>query len=57
MLIAQFVDMASSLSNLINNLAEGIHKCKFKYRHDHKNVKLCGIKHNDCKCCLEYTKW
>ena len=31
--------MASSLSNLVNNLAGGIHEIKCKYRHD-KNVKL-----------------
>ena len=30
--------MASSLSNLVNNLAEGIHKIKYK----------------DCECFLEY---
>ena len=33
-----------SLSNLVDNFAEGIHKTKFKYRHDNKkgekNVKL-----------------
>ena len=27
--------MASSLSNLVDNLAEGIHKVKFKCEHDH----------------------
>ena len=26
--------MASSLSNLVDNLAEGIHKVKCKYEHD-----------------------
>ena len=31
--------MASSLSNLANNLAEGIHKIKWKYRHNNKTVK------------------
>ena len=34
----KFIDstrfMASLLSNLVNNLAERIHKIKFKYRHD-----------------------
>ena len=39
----QFIDrarfMASSLSNLANNLAKGIHKIKCKFRHDDKNVK------------------
>ena len=32
--------MASSLSNLINNLSEEIHKINCKYGHDDKNVKL-----------------
>ena len=32
--------MASTLSNFVNNLSEGIHKIKCKYRHDDK--KCCG---------------
>ena len=28
--------MGNSLSNLVNNLSEGIHKTKFKYGHDNK---------------------
>ena len=32
--------MASSLSNPINNLSEGIHKIKCKYEHNDKNVKI-----------------
>ena len=31
--------MASSLSNLVNNLCEGIHRIKCKFGHDDKNVK------------------
>ena len=31
--------MASSLSNFVNNLAEGIHKIKCKYEHDKKNME------------------
>ena len=42
--ILQFIDstriMASSLSNLANNLSEGIHKIKCKYGQAGKNVKL-----------------
>ena len=34
--------MASSLSNLVDNLPEGIHKIKWT---------------NSNKCCLEYTKF
>ena len=32
--------MASSLTDHLNNLAEGIHRIKCKYGHDNKNVKL-----------------
>ena len=32
--------MSSSLSNLVNNLSEEIHRTKCKCRHDNKNVKL-----------------
>ena len=38
----QFIDsarfMVSSLSNLINNLSEGLHRIKCKLKHDDKNV-------------------
>ena len=58
--ILQFIDsaryMASSLSNLVNNLAKGIHKIKCKYGHDNKKCKTYGIKYKDCECCLEYTR-
>ena len=44
----QFIDsarfMASSLSNLVNNLAEVTHKIKSKYAHDSKKSETCGIK-------------
>ena len=40
----QFMDstnlMASSLSNLVNNLSEGIHKIKCKDEHDEFDMKL-----------------
>ena len=40
----QFIDsasfMASSVSSLVNNLPEGIHKIKCKYKDVDKNVKL-----------------
>ena len=36
--------MASSLSDLANHLAEGIHKIKFKYKHDgEKQLQLATI--------------
>ena len=47
--------MTSSISDLFNNLAEGIHKIKCKYRHD-KKLETCGVKYKDCENCREYTK-
>ena len=35
--------MTRSLSNLSNNVSEGIHIIKYKYRHDNKNVKLAEL--------------
>ena len=35
--------MASSLSNLDNNLSEEIHKIKYKYGHHDKKHETCGI--------------
>ena len=32
--------MARSLSNLVNNLAEGIHKVKCKNKPDNKNISV-----------------
>ena len=56
----QFIDSAklraSSLSNLADNLAEGIQKVKCENEHDNKTRKTCRIKYKDCKCCLDYTK-
>ena len=45
----------ASLSNLVDNLAEEIHKIKCKFGHDNKKSETCGIKYKDIKCCLEYT--
>ena len=47
--------MTSSLSNLVDNLAEGIHKIKCKHEHDNRKCEMCGINYKDCECCLEYT--
>ena len=53
----QFIDsariMTSSLLNLVNNLPEGFHKIKCKYRHDDKKWEPCGIKYKYWECCLE----
>ena len=47
--------MASSLSNFTDNLAEEIHKIKFKYGYYNKKCKKCGLKYKDCECYLEYA--
>ena len=47
--------MASSLSNLVNNLSEGTHKMKCKYGHNDKKYETCGITCEVCGCFLEYT--
>ena len=52
--ILQFIDsakfIASSLSNLVNNLSEGIHKIKSKYGHNDKKCETCRIKYKYCNC-------
>ena len=54
----QFTDsprfMASSLSNLVNNLSEGLYRIKCKLIHDDKKCETCGIIYNYCDCFLEY---
>ena len=45
----QFIDnarfMASSLSNLVSNLSEGIHIIKCKFGHNDEKCETCGIKY------------
>ena len=59
--ILQFTDsarfMASSLSNLVDNFSEGIHKIKCKFRHDDKKFETSWIKCKYWDCFLEYTKF
>ena len=59
--ILQFIDsarfMASSLSNPVNNLCEGIYRIKCKYRYDDKKSETCGIKYKYCDCFLEQTNF
>ena len=47
--ILQFIDtarfIASSLSNLVYNLSEGIHRYKCKFGHDDKKCGTCGSKY------------
>ena len=54
LLIAQDF-MASSLSNLVNSLTEGIHK--IKCGHDNKPCEIYGIRYKYCKCFLEYANF
>ena len=49
--------MVSSLSNLVINLFEGIHKIKCKYGRSYKECEICRIKYKDCDCFLEYTNF
>ena len=50
--------MASSLSNFVNNLCDGIHKIKCKHRHDdEKKCETYRIKYKYCDCFLEYTNF
>ena len=46
--------MTSSLSNLVDNLAEGIPKSKCKYGNGNKKCETNGIKYKDFECCFEY---
>ena len=59
--ILQLIDsarfMASSLSNHVNNVSEGIHRIKCKYVHDDKKCETCGIKYEYCDCFLEYINF
>ena len=45
--------MTSSLSNFINNLAEEIHRIKFKYGHYNDKCETFEMKYKDFECYLE----
>ena len=47
--------MTSSISNLANNLSEGLHRIKCKLGHDNKKCEPWRIKNKYCECFLEYT--
>ena len=57
--VLQFIDsarfIASSLSHLVNNLSEGIHRMKCNFGHYDKKCETCRIKYNNFDCFLEYT--
>ena len=49
--------MASSSSNLVNNLSEGFDRVKCKLAHDNKKCETCTVNYKYCKCFLEYTNF
>ena len=49
--------LTSSLSNLVNNVAEGIHKIKCKYAHDDKSCETWGMQFKNCDCFHEHTNF
>ena len=49
--------MVSSLSKLVNNLSEGIHRIKSKYGNDARKCETCGIKYKYCDCFFEYMNF
>ena len=55
--IGSTIFIASSLSNLINNLSEGICRIKCEFEHDDKKCETCGIKYKYCDCFLEYMNF
>ena len=48
--------MARLLSNLVNNLAEGVHKIKCKYGHDNKKCETRGVNTNIVNAALNSRK-
>ena len=44
--------MASSLSNLVDDLAEGANKVKYKYGHDNEKRERCETKYKECESCF-----
>ena len=49
--------MESSISNLVNNLFEEIHRIKCKFGHNYKKCVTCGIKYKHCDCFLKHTNF
>ena len=49
--------IANSLSNLIDNLFEGIHIIKSKYEHGEKTCETFRIKYKYCYFFLEYSNF
>ena len=49
--------MATSSSNLVNNLCEEIHRMKCKYILLEKKYETCGIRYKYCVCFFEQTNF
>ena len=49
--------MTSSLSDLVNNLSERIHKIKIRYRHNNKKWETCGTTYEVFDCFLAYINF
>ena len=49
--------MSSSLSNLVSNLSERVHRIKCNYGHNDKKCETCGITYEVCDCFFEYTNF
>ena len=47
--------MASSLSNLVNDLSERIHEIKCKYGHNDKKLETCRIRYKYWNWFYEHT--
>ena len=49
--------MASSFSDLVNNLSEKLQKIKYKLEHDDKKFETCKIKYKYCNGFLKYKNF
>ena len=49
--------MENLLTNLVNNLSEGIHRAKCKFEQDNKKCETCGTKYKYCHCFFQYTNF
>ena len=49
--------MATSLSNLLNYLSEGLHRIKYNLGKDNKKCETCGSEYKYCDWFLEYTNF
>ena len=45
--------MARSLSNLANNLSQGVHRIRYQRRNDDKKTETLRIKYKYCDCLPE----